>query len=233
MGDLSTQSIMGAFSICPIATCISARDDDVGERPSRHFDQSEAEWRNLPPLMVRAALRWEISGLRVSSKRFPSAPCRHASPLEMTVLASAPLVISTKALRSGEISLHHSTGSIGVGDLSTQSFIKAFSICPIPTCISARDDDVGERPSRHFDRSEAEWRNLTPQWAKKGRGWRRGLFRRAVKGKVDGPPARGFLRFLSLTRLRREGGGGGFAADDKVSVTRLAFYVIGTAAQIL
>ena len=50
------------------------------------------------------------------------------------------------------------------------SIIKAFSICPIPTCISARDDDAGERPSRHFDRSEAEWRNLTPQWAKKGRG---------------------------------------------------------------
>ena len=31
-------------------------------------------------------------------------PYRHAAPLEMTVAASAPLVISTKALRSGEIS---------------------------------------------------------------------------------------------------------------------------------
>ena len=42
-----------------------------------------------PPLMVRAALRWEISRLRVSSKRFPSAPYRHAAPLEMTVAAGA------------------------------------------------------------------------------------------------------------------------------------------------
>ena len=122
--------------------------------------------------MVRAALRWEISRLRVSSKRFPSAPYRHAALLEMTVLASAPIVISTEAKRSGEISLHHGTGSIGVGDLSTQSFINAFSICPIPTCISARDDDVGERPSRHFDRSEAEWRNLTPPWYRKHWGGR-------------------------------------------------------------
>ncbi len=176
--------------------------------------------------MVQEALGWEISRLRVSSKRFPSAPYRHASPLEMTMLASAightcgvrvqkvqkvhrvqrvvvaappqiikkgarlapqvvskgcvafaqgatalraegdggalrarilkkrgaPSVISTKAgqppigkplivqargqLRltwrlyaespqSGEISLHHGTGSIGLGDLSTQSFIEA------------------------------------------------------------------------------------------------------------
>ena len=70
----------------------------------------------------------------------------------------AASVISTKALRSGEIP-SDGTGGITLGDLSTQSFIKAFSICPIPTCISARDDGVGERPSRHFDRSEAEWRN--------------------------------------------------------------------------
>ena len=30
--------------------------------------------------------------------------------------------------------------------------------------LSARDDDVGVHPYRHFDRSEAEWRNLTPPW---------------------------------------------------------------------
>ena len=57
--------------------------------PSRHFDRSEAEWRNLPPLMARAALRWEISRLRVSSKHFSSAPYRHAAPLEMTVATSS------------------------------------------------------------------------------------------------------------------------------------------------
>ena len=30
-------------------------------------------------------------------------------------------------------------------DLSTQSIIKAFSICPIPTRSSARDDGIGEQ----------------------------------------------------------------------------------------
>ena len=81
-----------------------ARDDGAGGPPYRHFDRSEAEWRNLPPLMVRAALLWEISRLRVSSERFPSAPYQHVPPLEMTMLASAPPVISTEAERSGEIS---------------------------------------------------------------------------------------------------------------------------------
>ena len=61
-GDLSAQSIMGAFSICPIPTRSPARDDDVGGHPSRHFDRSGAEWRNLPPLMVRAALRGRSLG---------------------------------------------------------------------------------------------------------------------------------------------------------------------------
>ena len=59
------------------------------------------------------------------------------------------------------------TGGITVGDLSTQSIIKAFSICPIPTRSPVRDDDGDERPYRHFDRSAAEWRNLTPQMTEK------------------------------------------------------------------
>ena len=48
------------------------------------------------------------------------------------------------------------TGGITAGDLSTQSIMGAVSICPIPARSSARDDDVGERPSRHFDRSGVE-----------------------------------------------------------------------------
>jgi len=36
-GDLSTQSIMGAVSICPIAACNSARDDGGGERHWTHL----------------------------------------------------------------------------------------------------------------------------------------------------------------------------------------------------
>ena len=126
-------------SLPSISARSPARDDVGSGHPYRHFDRSETEWRNLtppmtkchpappsfrpehsevewsgveksPPLMVRAALRREISRLRVSSKRFPSAPYRHAAPLEMTVLASSiqsfqkgtnPIpVISTKAEKS-------------------------------------------------------------------------------------------------------------------------------------
>ena len=104
VGDLSTQSIIGAVTVCPIPARSHAQDDGGGERPSRHFDRSGAEWRNLLPLMVRAALRREISRLRVSWERLPSAPYRHAAPLEMTVAAGTPIVISTAAERSGEIS---------------------------------------------------------------------------------------------------------------------------------
>ena len=37
---------------------------------------------------------------------------------------------------------------------------------------SARYNDVGGHPYRHFDRSEAEWRNLTPPWFMKHWGRR-------------------------------------------------------------
>ena len=75
--------------------------------PSPSFRPKRSGVEKSPPLMVRAALRREISRLRVSSKRFPSAPYRHAAPLEMTVLTSSIqsfqkgtnliLVISTEA----------------------------------------------------------------------------------------------------------------------------------------
>ena len=60
---------------------------------------------------------------------------------------------------------------------------------------------------------------------KKGRGWRRGLCRRVVKGKVlriDGPfRAQGFL---SLTALRAEGCGIALTGDEyEVSVTGFTF----------
>ena len=66
-------------------------------RPLRHFDRSGAEWRNLTP--------------------------------QMTEKPAAPPVISTEAKRSGEISSSDGTGSIKVGDLSTQRIIGAIPIC--------------------------------------------------------------------------------------------------------
>ena len=46
---------------------------------------------------------------------------------EMTQMLSCPTVISTKALRSGEISLPNGTGSTVAGDLSTQSLYSAWN----------------------------------------------------------------------------------------------------------
>ena len=125
----------------------------------------------------------------------------------------APSVISTEAKRSGEISPSDGTGGITVGDLSTQSIMGAFSICPIPTCSPARDDGDGEQHpviserdephSRHFDRSVAEWRNLPLSW------YRRHYGRRSLDSEHHGsgsclPP------IAARTSARDDGGG--FAA---------------------
>ena len=45
------------------------------------------------------------------------------------MVASAPLVISTEAERSGEISPSDGTGGITAGDLSTQSIMGAVPVC--------------------------------------------------------------------------------------------------------
>ena len=50
-------------------------------RALRHFDESEAEWRNLLSPMVHEAWRQEIYGLRVPLE--PRIPARY--PLEMTM----------------------------------------------------------------------------------------------------------------------------------------------------
>ena len=47
----------------------------------------------------------------------------------MTILAGTPLVISTEAKRSGEISPSNGTGGIEAGDLSTQSIMGAVTVC--------------------------------------------------------------------------------------------------------
>ena len=59
--------------------------------------QSLHRVEKAPPFDGTGGITREISRLRVSWERFPSAPYRHAAPLEMTMLASAPPVISTEA----------------------------------------------------------------------------------------------------------------------------------------
>ena len=46
----------------------------------------------------------------------------------MTQMLPCPTVISTKALRSGEISLPNGNGSTVAGDLSTQSLYSAWNL---------------------------------------------------------------------------------------------------------
>ena len=78
-GDLSAQSIIKAFSICPIPTCISARDDDVGERPSRHFDGRSGVEKS-PSSYGTGSITREISRLRVSWERLPSVSHTDTQP---------------------------------------------------------------------------------------------------------------------------------------------------------
>ena len=133
-GDLSTQSIIGAVTVCPIPARSPTRDDGGGGHPYRHFDRSEAEWRNLTPLMTEKlppspSFRRKRCGVEkspssdgtggitegdLSTQSIMGAvpvylPYRYVPPLEMTVAAGAPIVISTEAKRSGEISRHYGT----------------------------------------------------------------------------------------------------------------------------
>ena len=73
-----------------------------------------------------------------------------ASPQIIKKASPRPPVISTAAKRSGEISPSDGTSGITVGDLSTQSIIKAFSLCPIPTRSPARDDSDGGQHWTHL-----------------------------------------------------------------------------------
>ena len=116
--------------------------------------------------IVQEAWRREISRLRVSSERLPSAPYRHAAPLEMTVAAGTPIVISTTAEWRNLLSLIVRAAlrrEISRLRASWERFLSA----PIPTHTPARDDGGGGHPYRHFDRSGAEWRNLTPLMTEK------------------------------------------------------------------
>ena len=132
-GDLSTQSIIGAVTVCPIPTRSPARDDGGRGHPYRHFDRSGAEWRNLLPLIVQAALRREISRLRASWERFLSALIPTRSPARDDGGGGHPY---RHFDRSGA---------------------KWRNLTPLMT-------EKLPAPYRHFDRSEAEWRNLTPPW---------------------------------------------------------------------
>ena len=98
---------------------------------------------------------------------------------KMTKTATPALVISTKAERSGEISLPDVTQNIGAGDLGALSHNRAEvplsqyrSLPPLEMTIAAGGIQSFQRGTqiektlhriRHFDRSGAEWRNLIPQ----------------------------------------------------------------------
>ena len=102
-GDLSAQSIRGSGScLSPIGTCSSARDDGGRGHPYRHFQKGTNDKNAAPiPVISTVAERsGEISRLHgqesieegdLSTQRIIGAipiclPCRHAAPLEMTML---------------------------------------------------------------------------------------------------------------------------------------------------
>ena len=63
--------------------CGGALRAQILKKPARSlpsFRPKRCGVEKSPPLMARAALRWEISRLRVSSERFPSAPIPTRSP---------------------------------------------------------------------------------------------------------------------------------------------------------
>ena len=101
---VKVQKVQRVQKIQRVVVAAEAADYKKSRPAPPSFRPKRSGVEKSPPLMVQATLGREISRLRVSSERLPSAPYRHAAPLEMTVAASAPLVISTKALRSGGIS---------------------------------------------------------------------------------------------------------------------------------
>ncbi len=164
--------------------------------PPHHFDESEAEQRNLTPKCGTPMVAGDLSALRFNKVQSFCHPYRHIPPLEMTMPAGsiqsipganypkrcpASPVISTAAKRSGEISRLYGTRLRVAGDFSTLRFIRAQSLChpyrrvsplemtmPAGSIQSFPEGQIGQNTAlhRHFDRSEVEWRNLTPKCGK-------------------------------------------------------------------
>ena len=162
----------------------------------RHFDRSEAEWRNLTPKCGKPMVAGDLSALRFIRAQSPCHPYRRVPPLEMTMPAGSiqsfpgdklpqtlprTPVISTAAERSEEISLRNVASpwwqeiSRLCVSLEPKIFAPYRRVPPLETTMSASsiqsftegqiDQNDAPHP-RHFDRSGAEWRNLTPKCGK-------------------------------------------------------------------
>ena len=138
-GDLSALRFIRVQSLCtpyrqvpplemtmPAGSIQSFPERQIGQNDAlpRHFDESEAERRNLTPKCGKPMVAGDLSTLRFTRAQSPFHPYRRVPPLEMTM----------------------SAGSI-------QSF---------------PEGQIGQNDAlpRHFDRSEVEWRNLTPKCGK-------------------------------------------------------------------
>ena len=134
-GDLSTQRFNSPEVFIPIPPCPSARDDGGGRQhtviskgdtndrnaalPCRHFDRSGAAKSHSP--MAGSIATGDLSAQRFNSPEvfISIPPCPSArdngggrqhtviSKGQMTETPPCPVVISTAAQRSGEISLSH------------------------------------------------------------------------------------------------------------------------------
>ena len=154
--------------LTPIPAHPPARDDDIGGHPYRHFDRSEAEWRNLTPPWYRK--HWGGRSLDSEFHRSgsPLTPIPAHPPARDDDIGGHPY----RHFDRSEAEWRNLTPPWyrkhwGGRSLDSEFHRSGSPLTPIPAHPPARDDDIGGHPYRHFDRSGAEWRNLTPQWARK------------------------------------------------------------------
>ena len=119
-GDLSTQSFMGAPSpnhpyrrIPPLEMTIAAgsihpfQRGTNGKNVSPHLSfgrKRSGAAKSRFAIVQRALAAGDLSAPRFMGAPSPDHPYRRVPPLEMTIAAGTPIVISTGAKRSGEIS---------------------------------------------------------------------------------------------------------------------------------
>ena len=127
----------------------------------------------------------------LSLTAFQAEGCGSALRAQIIKSRPASSVISTEAKRSGEISLLNSPGSIGAGDLSTQSIIGAVTVC------------LSYRHAASLDMTK-EPCHPTVMLKRRGRGWRRGLWPSGCR-KKEAPHFEELLFISEAIRMHNSG----------------------------
>ncbi len=102
---VKVQKVQRVQKIQRVVVAAEAADYKKSRPAPPSFRPKRSGVEKSPPLMVQATLGREISRLRVSSERLPSAPYRHAAPLEMTKEPRHPTIMLKKGMRLAPESL--------------------------------------------------------------------------------------------------------------------------------